>query len=163
MNTSKKGSQIERWAKEILEAQGYVVHRTVRTPVILGKGRGYGSQANDVHGCFDLIARRSDGLRHIQTTVADKVAAKQRDVCKTIGTAWPVIAFTSPGRFPEQPGVALWSTITQEVWGWYGGRRSPDARAQCFRVTRWDGQAWEELPDESRIFMAEDAEEVGEV
>lgn len=157
MNTSKKGSQIERWAKEILEAQGYVVHRTVRTPVILGKGRGYGSQANDVHGCFDLIARRSDGLRHIQTTVADKVAAKQRDVCKTIGMAWPMYA---PAFGPR---VGLWTTITQEVWGWYGGRRSPGARRQCFCVTRWNGQVWEPLPDESRIFTAEDAEEVGEV
>lgn len=161
MNTSKKGSQIERWGKEILEAQGYVVHRTIRTPVVLPGGRGYGSQANDVHGCFDLVARRSDGLRHIQTSMADKVAAKQRDVRKTIAEAWPVVAFAA--RFAEQPGVSLWPIITQEVWGWYGGRRAADKRAQCFRVTRWTGDFWEELPDEHRIFAAADAEEVGEL
>lgn len=163
MNTSKKGSQIERWGKEILEAQGYVVHRTIRTPVVLPGGRGYGSQANDVHGCFDLVARRSDGLRHIQTSMADKVAAKQRDVRNTIGTAWPVIAFTSQERFPEQPGVALWPIITQEVWGWYGGRRGAGKRAQCFRVTRWTPEGWKELPDELRVFHPDDVEALGEL
>ena len=67
VNTSAKGTSIELAAIKLLEAEGYKVHRCVRTGV--KRGPFYFSQSNDVFGCIDLVAKRfGSRTRWIQVT-----------------------------------------------------------------------------------------------
>lgn len=93
MNTARKGTALELKAKKILEADGYIVHRTIRSQF----------HHNDVFGCFDLVAKNDLGYtKWIQVTTLSQVSKKR----KNIDTA------LDEGHFSVQEEV--------EVWGWVG-------------------------------------------
>lgn len=75
VNTSEKGRKIEVMAKEILEAEGYQVYKTIRSP--------YKGGANDVMGA-DLIAiKPGERIRVIQvTTYKVGITEKKREFAK---------------------------------------------------------------------------------
>lgn len=100
VNTSKKGTSIELAAIKVLEAEGYKVHRCVRTGV--KRGPLYFSQSNDVFGCIDLVAkRRGARTRWIQVTAHSGIGQKKKDLDEV---PWD----------PEHDSV--------EIWRWVGGR-----------------------------------------
>lgn len=76
-NTSKWGSTIELKARKILEAEGYIVFSSTRKPY--RTKTGYGSHANDVFGCIDLVGKKK-GRRtlwvqvHAGTNIGKKIA-----------------------------------------------------------------------------------------
>jgi len=108
MNTSTKGCAIERKAKELLVSEGYLVHRTVRTPfAVPGKGC-MASHNNDVFGVFDLVATCPDDMMFIQVTTVGEINRRMAKV-------EPVAE-----HFP--------SSVIVEVWGWVGGRKRYDKR-----------------------------------
>lgn len=73
------GTEVERIAIAILEDQGYKVHRTVRTPVKVGKF--FISQSNDVFGCIDLIAKKKgERTRWVQVTKDKGIGRKKKDL-----------------------------------------------------------------------------------
>jgi hypothetical protein len=99
VNTSGKGARIERIAIKWLQAQGYHVHRTLRSAYVY-KGQ-YRNNRNDVFGSLDLLAKRKgERLRLIQVTVTRDKSRKTK-------------------RLAEVP----WDTVTEsvEVWRWVGG------------------------------------------
>ena len=100
VNTSTKGTVIEAQAMRLLEAEGYRVHRCVRT----GAKRGplWISQSNDVFGCIDLVAKKKgERTRWIQVT-ADSGIGRKRD--EILGIPWNT----------DHDSV--------EIWRWVGGR-----------------------------------------
>jgi hypothetical protein len=158
VGTNRKGAELERRAIAILQAQGYLVHRTVRTPFVIGGGF-HRSHNNDIFGCFDLLAIRQTsalhhparGMRCIQVTDITHVAKRQKKVASTVGDWFPTCM-----DYPRRVRLDLF--VTREVWGWVGGRRGAKTkrgkavkRAQCFRVTRWDAAlcAWVDEQDAS--------------
>ncbi|HEX9710496.1 MAG TPA: hypothetical protein VGB42_11110, partial [Candidatus Thermoplasmatota archaeon] len=99
INTSSKGTQIELLAIKVLEAEGFVVHRAVRT----GQKRGplWISQSNDIFGCIDLVAkRRGQRTRWIQVTADGGVGRKKRELL-------------------EVPWDLVHDSV--EIWRWVGG------------------------------------------
>lgn len=99
-NTSKKGAVIELSAIKVLEAQGYTVHRCVRTGV--KRGPMYISQSNDVFGCIDLVAKKKgERTRWIQVTAHSGIGQKKQDLS-------------------EVPWDTLFDSV--EIWRWIGGR-----------------------------------------
>ncbi len=99
INTSSKGTQIELSAIKVLEAEGYRVHRCVRT----GTKRGplWISQSNDVFGCIDLVAKkRGERTRWIQVTAHSGIGAKKKEI---LDVPWD----------PVHDSV--------EIWRWVGG------------------------------------------
>ena len=99
VNTSAKGTQIELAAIKLLEAEGYKVHRCVRT----GTRRGpiFVSQSNDVFGCIDLVAkRRGERTRWIQVTADSGIGRKKAEML-------------------EVPWDSLHDSV--EIWRWVGG------------------------------------------
>jgi hypothetical protein len=122
VNTSSKGTAIELAAIKVLEAEGYKVHRCVRTGV--KRGPLYISQSNDVFGCIDLVAkRRGERTRWIQVTADSGVGRKKKDI----------------GEVPWDP---VFDAV--EIWRWVGGaaRRHKTTGAflerQYFQVYRLD-------------------------
>ena len=106
MNTSAKGAAIELQAIKLLEAEGYKVHRCVRT----GAKRGpfWVSQSNDVFGCIDLVAKkRGARTRWIQVTADSGVGRKRKELA-------------------EVPWDPLFDSV--EIWRWVGGQRRKDRR-----------------------------------
>jgi hypothetical protein len=99
VNTSAKGTAIELAAIKLLEAEGYKVHRCVRTGV--KRGPFYFSQSNDVFGCIDLVAKRfGSRTRWIQVTAHSGIGQKKKDLDEV---PWD----------PEHDSV--------EIWRWVGG------------------------------------------
>jgi hypothetical protein len=99
VNTSAKGTSIELAAIKLLEAEGYKVHRCVRTGV--KRGPFYFSQSNDVFGCIDLVAKRfGSRTRWIQVTADSGIGRKKKDMDEV---PWD----------PEHDSV--------EIWRWVGG------------------------------------------
>lgn len=99
VNTSAKGTAIELAAIKLLEAEGYKVHRCVRT----GTKRGplWISQSNDVFGCIDLVAKkRGARTRWIQVTAHSGIGQKRREI-------------------EEVPWDPLFDSV--EIWRWVGG------------------------------------------
>lgn len=136
MSASSKGSEIERRAKALLESQGYVVHRTIRTPIVKwGTTKILGSHNNDVFGVYDLVARhtRTGSCRFIQVTDSHNFGARQKKV----------------ERFCDPIPKVL--NVSDEVWGWVGGRKRRSKqtgkflRRQYFRRSRWSGTGWEDV------------------
>lgn len=130
-NTSAKGSELERWARYTLEERGYLVHRTVRTPVVRG-GRVIGSNPCDIFGAYDLIALGQGMCRFIQVTTLGEVRKRQRKVAVATSQHMPA-----------------GDCVTSEVWAWVGGRGTRvlggrEVAAQSFRVTYLDGAEWVE-------------------
>ena len=99
VNTSSKGTQIELAAIKVLEAEGYKVHRCVRTGI--KRGPIYISQSNDVFGCIDLVAKRKGArTRWIQVTADSGIGRKKADLAEV---PWD----------PDHDSV--------EIWRWVGG------------------------------------------
>lgn len=99
VNTSAKGTALELSAIKILEAEGYKVHRCVRTGV--KRGPFYYSQSNDVFGCIDLVAKkRGARTRWIQVTAHSGIGQKKKDLEEV---PWD----------PQHDSV--------EIWRWVGG------------------------------------------
>jgi hypothetical protein len=99
VNTSSKGTAIELAAIKVLEAEGYKVHRCVRTGV--KRGPFYFSQSNDVFGCIDLVAKRFGArTRWIQVTADSGIGRKKKDLDEV---PWDL----------EHDSV--------EIWRWVGG------------------------------------------
>ena len=99
VNTSSKGTAIELAAIKVLEAEGYKVHRCVRTGV--KRGPFYYSQSNDVFGCIDLVAKRKGvRTRWIQVTAHGGIGQKKADL----------------GEVPWDP---VFDSV--EIWRWVGG------------------------------------------
>ncbi|MGB1697834.1 MAG: hypothetical protein ACPHK8_05495 [Thermoplasmatota archaeon] len=100
VNTSAKGTAVELTAIKILEAQGYKVHRCVRTGV--KRGKMYISQSNDVFGCIDLVAKKlGERTRWIQVTAHSGIGQKKQDLS-------------------EVPWDPLFDSV--EIWRWVGGK-----------------------------------------
>lgn len=101
VNTSMKGTKLELVAIKMLEAEGYVVHRCVRTSVKRG-GRFF-SQSNDIFGCIDLVAKkRGERTRWVQVTADSGIGRKKDDLA-------------------EVPWDPLFDSV--EIWRWVGGNR----------------------------------------
>lgn len=99
VNRSAKGTAIELRAIRILQAEGYTVHRCVRTGV--RRGGLYVSQSNDVFGCIDLVAKkRGERTRWIQVTAHSGIGKKKDDLA-------------------EVPWDPLFDSV--EIWRWVGG------------------------------------------
>lgn len=124
-----------------LEQEGYLVHRTVRTPIIGPGGRVVGSHANDVFGVFDLLAVSPRHLRCVQVTTTGEIRRRMRKVETVLK------------HFPRALAISI------EVWGWVGGGKRRDKRTgawvrrQYFRTYAWIGGEWlEQTPaDAGRI------------
>lgn len=100
LNTAAKGTAIELTAIKILEADGYKVHRCVRTGV--KRGPLYISQSNDVFGCIDLVAKKKgERTRWIQVTAHSGIGQKKADLS-------------------EVPWDPLFDSV--EIWRWVGGK-----------------------------------------
>ncbi|MCA1819324.1 MAG: hypothetical protein ABR562_02135 [Thermoplasmatota archaeon] len=136
VNTSTKGTHIELLAIKLLEAEGYKVHRCVRT----GQKRGpfYVSQSNDVFGCIDLVAKRlGHRTRWIQVTADSGIGRKRKEMD---GVPWD----------PQHDAV--------EIWRWVGGQRRKNKATgawldrQYFQVYHFDDGY--ELRKERRIAVA---------
>jgi hypothetical protein len=99
VNRSAKGTAIELAALKLLEAEGYKVHRCVRTGV--KRGPFYYSQSNDVFGCIDLVAKKKgERTRWIQVTAHSGIGKKKADLA-------------------EVPWDPLYDSV--EIWRWVGG------------------------------------------
>jgi hypothetical protein len=100
VNTSSKGTAIELAAIKVLEAEGYKVHRCVRTGV--KRGPIYISQSNDVFGCIDLVAKKKGTrTRWIQVTADGGIGRKKADLA-------------------EVPWDPHFDSV--EIWRWVGGQ-----------------------------------------
>lgn len=110
INTVRKGRILELDAKKLLNAHGYTVHRTVRTSRF--SRRGWISNANDIFGVIDLIAKKAgERTRWIQVTSDTAVGAKFQELRQVPWT----VAFDSV-----------------ELWRWVGGSK------QHFHIYRLD-------------------------
>jgi hypothetical protein len=92
---------VELLAIRLLEAEGYKVHRCVRT----GTRRGpiFVSQSNDVFGCIDLVAKKlGHRTRWIQVTAHSGIGAKRKEL-------------------DEVPWDPQFDAV--EIWRWVGGQR----------------------------------------
>lgn len=101
VNTSTKGAHVELLAIKLLEAEGYKVHRCIRT----GQRRGpiYVSQSNDVFGCIDLVAKKlGHRTRWIQVTADSGIGRKRREM----------------DSVPWDPQIDA-----VEIWRWVGGQK----------------------------------------
>jgi hypothetical protein len=137
VNTSSKGTKIELIAIKVLEAEGYTVHRCVRTGV--KRGPHYFSQSNDVFGCIDLVAKkRGERTRWIQVTADGGIGKKKADLA-------------------EVPWDPLFDSV--EIWRWVGGRQrrhkttGATLERQYFQVYHHDDEY--ELRPDRRIRLAD--------
>ena len=135
VNTSAKGTAIELAAIKLLEAEGYKVHRCVRTGV--KRGPFYFSQSNDVFGCIDLVAKRfGSRTRWIQVTAHSGIGQKKKDLDEV---PWD----------PKHDSV--------EIWRWVGGQNRKHKSTgvflerQYFQVYHFD-HAYE-LRKDDRILL----------
>jgi hypothetical protein len=122
-NTSKKGQVVELLAIKLLEAEGYKVHRCIRT----GSKRGplWISQSNDVFGCIDLVAKKlGERTRWIQVTADSGIGRKRKEM-------------------DEVPWDPQFDSV--EIWRWVGGRRDrkhkttgATLQGQYFQVYHFD-------------------------
>ena len=122
VNTSTKGAHIELLAIKLLEAEGYKVHRCVRT----GAKRGpfWVSQSNDVFGCIDLVAKLlGHRTRWIQVTADSGIGRKRKEMDEV---PWD----------PQHDSV--------EIWRWVGGQKRKNKSTgawldrQYFQVYHFD-------------------------
>ncbi len=135
-NTAAKGAAIERRARDVLEADGYLVAKSQRSPVVRWlpnpvtqkmEQRIVGSGANDFFGSFDLIAvHPQKGCRFIQVTDSHNMGARMSKVELVVR------------KFPL--------TVFCEVWGWVGGAKRIDKRVKSekryLRRQYWREMVW---------------------
>ena len=144
--SNAKGAGLERKAKQLLEAAGYLVHRTVSSPPLVIKGKFISTSNNDVFGVFDLVAVAPwKSVRFIQVTVSSAVSARCKKVA-AVACMFPTIVV--PGLDVDGPQPPPPCTV--EVWGWVGGAKRLDRgngpnkfiRRQYFRELTWRDNAW---------------------
>lgn len=133
-NTAAKGASIERRARDVLEADGYFVAKSVRSPVVRWlphpvtrkmEQKILGSNSNDFFGAFDLIAvHPSKGCRFIQVTDSHNMGARMRKV-ELVVRKFPPFVFC-------------------EVWGWVGGAKRIDQRYKALGKRYLRRQYWRE-------------------
>jgi hypothetical protein len=103
MSGTQRGNELERRAKEWLEAQGYKVHRTYRSfyrDPVTGQPR---SKTNDLYKCFDLLAvHRERSPRMVQVSTDDNDRQKRRKIEQEFGI--------------DPAGLMC------EVWSWHRGK-----------------------------------------
>jgi len=117
MTSNQIGDKHENTAKDILERQGYIVHRAIRSYVRPKGGKPF-MRSNDVFGCFDLIALTPKKIpRLIQITTANNFATKRKKIDQ---------------KFP----FAIHGCDV-EVWAWHGGRGK-----MFFATSIRDGVKW---------------------
>ncbi len=114
----RKGNRLQLLARRILEADGYVVHTSIRTSTKVGPPWKpfWVSQSNDVFNAFDLIATRNDPprpLRFIQVTTTKMVSERIKKV----------------DPIPINPSAA-----SSEIWAYVGGQRRLDRRYKDRKV-----------------------------
>jgi len=82
-STRQSGLAFQRWCKAWLESKGWLVHNQTpagRMIVIKGK-KIFISQRNDIFGCFDLIAKKSDKKTlWIQVTLHKSLKEKVKQI-----------------------------------------------------------------------------------
>lgn len=132
MSRKSKGNQYEKWARKVLEADGWVVHRAESQGTKIGNF--YVSRSNDIFHCIDLVAKKKGyRTRWIQVTsenVGIGVKAKKMEQ-----VPWT----------PEHDCV--------EVWQYHGGRVTKTSpNAQYFQVRLLDQDY--ALMDSNRIFLS---------
>lgn len=117
MTSNQIGDRIELTAKDILEREGYIVHRAIRSYIKPKGGKPF-MRSNDMFGCFDFIALSSHKLpRFIQITTANNFATKRKKIDK---------------KFPfSLHGCEV------EVWAWHKGRGK-----MYFATSIRDGVEW---------------------
>ncbi|MHB8633475.1 MAG: hypothetical protein ACYDBQ_05825 [Thermoplasmatota archaeon] len=130
VNRSAKGTALELMAIKILEAEGYKVHRCVRSG--MRRGPIYVSQSNDIFGCVDLVAKKhGERTRWIQVTADSGIGRKKADLA-------------------EVPWDSLFDAV--EIWRWVGGNRRKNRQTglwlerQYFQVYHLD-DGYELRPD----------------
>ena len=107
MNPVAKGNRLELMVCLILEAHGYVCHRSVRA--LMPTPAGMRTRSHDFFGCIDIVAKRAgEPVRWIQVTSDESVAQKRRDLA-----------------------VIPWDSAFEavEIWQWHGtrhGKKSAD-------------------------------------
>jgi Holliday junction resolvase-like predicted endonuclease len=113
MNRTRKGTRTERVAADLLERQGYVVHRCVKT--VVRKGPRWMTVGSDIFGNIDLIAKKKgERTRWIQVTSSSSIGRKRADL---LVTPWE----------PAHDSV--------EIWRWISPRRSGEpGRFQLYRL-----------------------------
>jgi Holliday junction resolvase-like predicted endonuclease len=80
MNNVAKGVRTESLAKKLLESQGYLVHRVVRTSF---SSKGIPWHPQDIFGCIDLIAKKAgERTRWIQVTAGRSIGRKKESLRK---------------------------------------------------------------------------------
>jgi hypothetical protein len=131
MSSTSKGTAHEVRAKEILEAEGYLVHKTVHSSLFKTQYGWRRTAANDLLGCFDLLAihpHRPPQL--IQVTEDTKSSGSSGNRKVKIDELVPFA--------PAMIGVQLWA--------WHGERRD-----QFFRVyVRDECVCWRKVYDITR-------------
>jgi len=129
VNTTAKGNRIENYAAKILEAQGYVIHKTQRTMRNYGKG-SFGSGDNDVFNCVDIIAKKKgERTRWIQVKSTNK-----------------------KGEVVKKYSVVPWDENydSPEYWLWFGGRGK-----MYFQIYYWE-EDWKLIKDDNhRVDLSE--------
>lgn len=101
MNRVRKGTRTERIAADLLESEGYTVHRCIKA--VVRKGPRWITIGNDIFGNIDLIAKKQgERTRWIQVTSASSIGRKRADL---ESTPW------------EQAHDSV------EIWRWVGPRR----------------------------------------
>lgn len=137
MSNVEKGNRLQALARRMLEADGYVVHTAIRTPI--KRGPIWISRDNDVWNAFDLLATRMKGprpLRFVQVTTAKNASEriKKVDVVPIPVLLAEEIAFevgTFDGEWQKVPGRRY---NPSEVWAWHGGRKRIDKRYKDRKV-----------------------------
>ena len=124
-NTRAKGKRLEKLAKEILEANGYLVEQANPKLQFIGPGKVI-SKAHDLYGLWDFMAVRKSGyggVNFYQVGVWEHHATKKK------------LAQTFP-----------WSDKYQcYLWLWYAAGKNGHFRV-CSRETDYDWVGLCEMP-----------------
>jgi len=117
MTSNQIGDKLEHTAKEILEREGHIVHRAIRSYIKPKGGKPF-MRSNDVFGCFDLVALSPhESPRFIQITTATNFATKRKKI---------------DAKFP----FSIYGCVI-EVWAWHKGRGK-----MYFATSIRDGVEW---------------------
>lgn len=138
MSAKSKGDAAEVRAQRLLESEGYLVHRTVRTS--FQRGGIWRSNNNDIFSLFDLVAVHPQfPVRFVQVTAgAYGDAIERRKKVLALAEHFPV-------RHADL-----------EVWRWVGGAKRLDKRfdnshtkhfirRQYFSVWALESDGWQDV------------------
>ena len=113
-SSNSKGAAHEKRAKEILEAQGHLVHKTVHSSLFKTQWGWRRTAANDILGCFDLLAISAHSPPMLIQITDDTMSSGSSGNRKVkIDTLVPFVP----------------AGIRVQLWAWHGARTD-----QFFRV-----------------------------